>query len=47
METPSKRVLWPNAFKFLERRFKVGKDPYSIYATLNQRVGSMPAAKSI
>lgn len=32
----------PNAFKFWEDEFKVGKDPYSIYQTLTQGYGSMP-----
>lgn len=33
----------PNAFKFWEDKFKVGKDPYSIYQTLTRGYGSMPA----
>lgn len=32
----------PNAFKFWEDEFKVGKDPYSIYQTLTRGYGSMP-----
>jgi cytochrome c5 len=32
----------PNAFKFWEDPFKVGKDPYSIYQTLTRGYGSMP-----
>jgi len=32
----------PNAFKFWEDSFKVGKDPYSIYQTLTKGYGSMP-----
>ena len=32
----------PTAFKFWEDKFKVGKDPYSIYQTLTRGYGSMP-----
>ena len=32
----------PTAFKFWEDKFKVGKDPYSIYQTLTRGFGSMP-----
>ena len=31
----------PNAFKFWEDEFKVGKDPYSLYQTLTRGYGSV------
>ncbi|TDQ16568.1 cbb3-type cytochrome c oxidase subunit III [Algoriphagus boseongensis] len=37
----------PNAFKFWEGEFKVGKDPYSIYQTLTRGYGSMPPQVSL
>ena len=33
----------PSAFKFWKDKFKVGKDPYSIYQTLTRGYGGMPA----
>jgi len=39
---PEQEGSMPNAFKFWEDEFKVGKDPYSIYQTLTRGYGSMP-----
>ena len=39
---PEQEGSIPNAFKFWEDSFKVGKDPYSIYQTLTRGYGSMP-----
>ncbi|MFL0685637.1 MAG: DUF6797 domain-containing protein [Algoriphagus aquaeductus] len=39
---PDQEGSMPNAFKFWEGEFKVGKDPYSIYQTLTRGYGSMP-----
>ena len=39
---PDQEGSMPNAFKFWEDEFKVGKDPFSIYQTLTRGYGSMP-----
>ncbi|WP_332911353.1 hypothetical protein [Algoriphagus boritolerans] len=36
---PDQEGSMPNAFKFWEGEFKVGKDPYSIYQTLTRGYG--------
>lgn len=40
--TPSQEGSIPTAFKYWKDKFKVGKDPYSIYQTLTRGYGSMP-----
>ncbi|MFT7420663.1 MAG: cytochrome c5, partial [Arcticibacterium sp.] len=39
---PEQEGSIPTAFKFWKDKFKVGKDPYSIYQTLTRGYGSMP-----
>ena len=39
---PDQEGSMPNAFKFWEGEFKVGKDPLSLYQTLTRGYGSMP-----
>lgn len=40
--TPSQEGSIPTAFKYWKDKFKVGKDPYTIYQTLTRGYGSMP-----
>lgn len=40
--TPAQEGSIPTAFKYWKDKFKVGKDPHSIYQTLTRGYGSMP-----
>lgn len=44
---PSQEGSLPTAFKFWKDKFKVGKDPYSIYQTLTRGYGGMPAQPTL
>ena len=45
--SPSQEGSIPTAFKYWKDKFKVGKDPYSIYLTLTRGYGAMPAQTTL
>jgi cytochrome c5 len=45
--TPAQEGSVPTAFKFWKDKFKVGKDPYTMYLTLTRGYGGMPPHPSL
>lgn len=45
--SPTQEGSIPTAFKYWKDKFKVGKDPYSIYQTLTRGYGLMPAQTNL